>query len=69
MPTIEGICDWCKRPAFLTKHEYFDGKCHYSCQSCNEVARLDVRQFNLAEQAAQQRASHRFSSIDKLEQR
>lgn len=52
MFSIEGICDWCKKPAVLTKHDYIDGKCHYACKECNEVARLDVRMFNLEELAA-----------------
>ncbi len=47
---IEGICDWCKKPSFLTRHNYIDGKYHHSCEKCNDLARLDVRQFNLAEQ-------------------
>ncbi len=55
MFTIEGICDWCKKPNFLIKHEYIDGKAHYSCEKCNELARLDVRQFNIAEQALRER--------------
>lgn len=55
MFTIEGICDWCKQPSLLTKHEYIDGKSHYSCAKCNEFARMDVRQFNIAEQALRER--------------
>ncbi|MGX9415919.1 hypothetical protein ACXJY6_07500 [Vibrio sp. RC27] len=55
MFTIEGVCDWCNQPNYLTKHHYVDGKCHHSCEDCNELARLDVRQFNLAELAALQR--------------
>jgi hypothetical protein len=57
MFTIQGVCDWCKQPSYLAKHEYIDGKYHHSCQSCNEHARLDVRQFNLALLADQQRAA------------
>lgn len=57
MFTIEGICDWCKQPKLLIKHEYIDGKSHHSCKSCNEFARMDVRQFNIAEQAFRDRQS------------
>ena len=49
MYTIEGICDWCKKPSLLTKHEYIDGVCHHSCQTCFDFAALDVRQYNRAE--------------------
>jgi hypothetical protein len=52
---IEGVCDWCKRPALLTSHQYIDGKSHHSCQDCHEFARLDVRLYNLAEKAEQER--------------
>ena len=52
---IEGTCDWCKQSRQLTKHEYIDGKAHYACQSCNDLARMDVRLFNLAEIAQQER--------------
>ncbi|EGQ8120837.1 hypothetical protein DDN79_01355 [Vibrio cholerae] len=51
MFSVEGICDWCKQPKLLTRHEYVDGKAHHSCENCNEFARMDVRQFNLAEMA------------------
>ena len=47
--TIEGFCDWCQTPSFVTKHEYVDGVCHYSCEKCHQYAVMDVRQFNLAE--------------------
>lgn len=47
---IEGVCDWCKQPALLAKHDYIDGKHHHSCKDCNSMATLDVRQFNIAEQ-------------------
>lgn len=26
MFSVEGICDWCKQPKLLTRHEYVDGK-------------------------------------------
>ncbi|QIL84615.1 hypothetical protein G7083_01005 [Vibrio sp. HDW18] len=51
MYSVIGTCDWCKQAKPLIKHQYLDGKAHYSCASCNELARLDVRQFNLAEMA------------------
>ncbi len=28
MFSVEGICDWCKQPKLLTRHEYVDGKKH-----------------------------------------
>ncbi|USD64129.1 hypothetical protein [Vibrio sp. SCSIO 43136] len=49
MYTIEGICDWCKQPGMLTRHQYVDGKSHCSCHHCNDLAKLDVRMFNQAE--------------------
>lgn len=55
MFTIQGVCDWCKTPSYLAKHEYIDGKCHHSCKNCNELALADVRHFNLAELSAMQR--------------
>ncbi|MGC9422616.1 hypothetical protein [Vibrio sp.] len=51
----EGMCDWCKQLGLLTKHEYIDGKAHYACHRCHDLARMDVRLFNLAEIAQQQR--------------
>ncbi len=65
MFSIEGTCDWCKQPALLMRHDYIDGKHHYSCRKCHDYARLDVRQFNLAELASQQRASSRLTSANK----
>ncbi|MEH0666094.1 hypothetical protein H4F18_00335 [Vibrio scophthalmi] len=58
MFTIEGVCDWCKKPSLLTKHDYVDGKYHHSCKECFEYATLDVRQFNLAELRQRERLSH-----------
>lgn len=52
------VCDWCKRPGQLTKHEYFDGKVFYACEGCNEHARLDVRQYNLEELAFRQQVKN-----------
>ncbi|TON96893.1 hypothetical protein CGH46_25420, partial [Vibrio parahaemolyticus] len=34
MFTEEGTCDWCKKPSFVTRHDYVDGKYHHSCQAC-----------------------------------
>lgn len=48
---IEGICDWCHRPAMLLQHNYCDGLKHFSCEECNDCAQQDVRQFNQAEMA------------------
>jgi hypothetical protein len=53
MYIYEGICDWCKKLAMLKKPDYIDGKSHFSCQECNVLATLDVRQFNLAETESQ----------------
>lgn len=55
MFTIEGTCDWCKKPGLLTSHEYIDGLCHHSCKECNDLAKLDVRQFNIAELAQREK--------------
>ena len=49
MFTIEGVCDWCKKPSWLIEHQYLDGKSHYSCKQCNALATFDVRLFDLAE--------------------
>ncbi|MDN3610177.1 hypothetical protein ACODM8_09035 [Vibrio ostreicida] len=49
MFNIEGICDWCKKPSLVIKLEYLDGLHHHSCEACSELARLDVRHYNLAE--------------------
>jgi hypothetical protein len=54
MFNIEGICDWCKLPNLLKAHLYVDGKKHHSCNKCDYLARLDVKEFNIAEIAAQQ---------------
>ena len=61
MFTIEGVCDWCKKLSMVTKHEYIDGLCHHSCEECNDIAKLDVRQFNAAE-IQQQEKDTRSSS-------
>ncbi|PWI34027.1 hypothetical protein DI392_07450 [Vibrio albus] len=49
MFTTQGVCDWCKKAAQVTRHDYIDGKYHHSCEDCQERAKLDVRQFNLEE--------------------
>ncbi|WP_047042566.1 hypothetical protein [Vibrio mexicanus] len=59
MFTIEGTCDWCKKPSLLTRHEYIDGKSHYSCEDCYELATLDVRQFNIDETQERERLEAR----------
>ncbi|MFB9134318.1 hypothetical protein ACFSJQ_05625 [Vibrio olivae] len=61
MFTIEGVCDWCKKPALVIKHEYIDSKCHYSCEQCNSIATLDVRQFNIGEIQQREREQARQS--------
>jgi hypothetical protein len=63
MFTVQGVCDWCKQSSYLAKHEYIDGKYHHACKSCNEHARLDVRQFNLAELAAQQHQPSQYDIV------
>ncbi|MBF9000110.1 hypothetical protein [Vibrio nitrifigilis] len=55
MTSKHGVCDWCKRSGLLTKHEYFDGKAYYACHSCDEHARMDIRQYNLEEMAYRQK--------------
>lgn len=49
MFTIEGVCDWCKKPSLVKKHDYLDGKYHHACKECNDIATIDVRQFNIGE--------------------
>lgn len=49
MFTIEGVCDWCKKPSLVKKHDYLDGKCNHACKECNDIATIDVRQFNIGE--------------------
>lgn len=52
MESAHGTCDWCKQfVGQLTKLEYIDGISHNTCPQCHDFARIDVRQFNLAEQA------------------
>ncbi|WP_086980724.1 hypothetical protein [Vibrio aphrogenes] len=58
MESTHGTCDWCKQFASqLVKFEYLDGVSHHSCPQCHDFARLDVRQFNLAEQALRDKQS------------
>jgi|GEM_PF-846895 len=47
----KGLCDWCNKLSLLIRHDYVDGKCHYSCASCHDLATLDVRLFNKDELA------------------
>ncbi|WP_216613471.1 hypothetical protein [Vibrio sp. 99-8-1] len=32
--------------SLLARHDYIDGKYHFSCASCHDIATLDVRLFN-----------------------
>ncbi len=59
MFTIVGVCDWCKKPALVAKHEYIDGKYHHACEKCHEIATLDVRLFNIAELQQRERNATR----------
>ncbi|NLS11355.1 hypothetical protein HGP28_00455 [Vibrio sp. SM6] len=58
MFNTEGICDWCKKNGLLARHDYIDGKHHYSCPHCHDIAKIDVRQFNLDEIALRAKLSH-----------
>ncbi|MCS0173519.1 hypothetical protein [Vibrio alginolyticus] len=49
MFTEEGTCDWCKKPSLVTRLDYLDGKHHYSCKACYDMAKIDVRLFNQGE--------------------
>lgn len=57
MFNTEGTCDWCKEPKMVMKHNYVDGKHHHSCETCNDIATLDVRLFNIDELALRSRSS------------
>ncbi|MDC0609691.1 hypothetical protein OAP63_03075 [Vibrio sp.] len=46
-----GVCDWCKKRALVTKLNYVDGKSNFACASCSDIAKMDVRLYNL-EQAS-----------------
>ncbi|MEI8634382.1 hypothetical protein P4S72_24925 [Vibrio sp. PP-XX7] len=59
---IEGVCDWCKHPALLAKHQYIDGKVYYSCQNCYAFACMDVRLYNNEEQEIQTRQQAKFAA-------
>ncbi len=59
MFTIEGVCDWCKKPSMVMRHEYLDGKSNYSCEECNDIAKIDVRLFNLGERQMIERQENR----------
>ena len=60
MSSIEGICDWCNNRSSLTRHEYVDGKCHHSCEECNDLARIDVSLFNTDEIALRNKLAEGF---------
>jgi hypothetical protein len=49
MFTTPGFCDWCHSQSLLSRHEYLDGKHHYSCEQCHDLAKLDVKLFNQGE--------------------
>ncbi|WP_117234708.1 hypothetical protein [Vibrio maerlii] len=50
-----GICDWCGRLAKVAQHKYIDGLSHQSCESCYDLAKIDVKQFNIGELEARAR--------------
>ncbi|EQM50075.1 hypothetical protein D051_5521, partial [Vibrio parahaemolyticus VPCR-2010] len=56
-----GTCDWCKKPSFVTRHDYVDGKYHHSCQACYDMAKIDVRLFNQGEMQMRERMAQRAS--------
>ncbi len=51
----QGICDWCGQLRFVTQHKYIDGLSHQSCEECYSFAKIDVKQFNIAELEARER--------------
>ncbi|WP_194089292.1 hypothetical protein [Vibrio hibernica] len=52
MEKTYGTCDWCKQfTANLLRLDYIDGISNHTCSECHDLARIDVRQFNLAEVA------------------
>ncbi|WP_350225803.1 hypothetical protein [Vibrio parahaemolyticus] len=61
MFTEEGTCDWCKKPSFVTRHDYVDGKYHHSCQTCYDMAKIDVHLFNQGEMQMRERMAQRAS--------
>ncbi|WP_413284397.1 hypothetical protein [Vibrio sp. MA40-2] len=60
MSSIEGNCDWCNKRSLLTRHEYVDGKCHHSCEECNDLARIDVSLFNTDEIALRNKLAESY---------
>lgn len=54
-------CDWCGQLNFVTQHEYIDGMTHQSCSNCDDIARMDVRQFNRAELESIERSRKQLS--------
>ncbi|MGP8304769.1 hypothetical protein [Vibrio sp. YIC-376] len=61
MFTVEGTCDWCKKTALITRHDYLDGKHNHSCKSCYDMAKIDVRLFNQGELQMLQRMTQHTS--------
>ncbi|MBD1575699.1 MULTISPECIES: hypothetical protein [Vibrio] len=52
MENKHGTCDWCKQfTDNLVRLDYVDGISNHSCTGCHDLAKIDVRQFNLAELA------------------
>jgi len=41
----------------LIRHDYVDGKYHHSCESCNDMAKIDVNLFNIDEIALRNKAA------------
>lgn len=40
-------CDWCKKSTFVEKLTYLDGFSNYTCKECKQIAKLDIRRYNL----------------------
>ncbi|MDD9176101.1 hypothetical protein ERW51_16300 [Aliivibrio finisterrensis] len=49
MFNLEGHCDWCRKPAMVLQHQYCDGAKYYACSNCNDYAKIDIREYDLAE--------------------
>jgi len=62
MFNTEGYCDWCNKRSLLTRHDYIDGKYHYSCETCNDLAKIDVNLFNTDEIRSRNKIKHNYQS-------
>ncbi|MDB1123942.1 hypothetical protein [Vibrio algarum] len=62
MFNTEGNCDWCNRHRLLIRHDYIDGKYNHSCESCNDLAKIDVRLFNTDEIALRNKMAESLHS-------